>query len=83
MNLVFLKSFHSPKAARTRGMSRYEDTKPLVDQLPFVNVVKPAVSRIMIQAKKATGVEYCVQLLCHGSEDSGMFCFFIARIKRQ
>ena len=39
---------------------RYEDTKSLADQLPFVKTVKPDVKMTMMQKTRAAGVEYAV-----------------------
>ena len=39
---------------------RYEDTKPLPDQLPVVKTVKPDVKMTITQKTRAAGVEYAV-----------------------
>lgn len=55
--------FHSRNAATTSGMSRYDDTKVLVDHPPFVNTENPPVKRIVRHMNSASGDEYGVQLL--------------------
>jgi hypothetical protein len=39
------------------GTHKYEDTKPLPDQLPVVKTVKPEVKITMMQKTRAAGVE--------------------------
>ena len=61
--LVPLMYFHSKNAAITSGISRYDDTKLVVDQPPFVNTENPPVNRIVMHMNSASGDEYGVQLL--------------------
>lgn len=56
-NFVFLMSFQSRNAAMTSGMSRYDDTKLLVDHPPLVKFENPPVSRIVRHMNSATGDE--------------------------
>ena len=41
-----------------RKAHRYDETKPLADQFPFVKTVNPEVRMIMTHITKAAGVEY-------------------------
>jgi hypothetical protein len=61
---------------------KYDETKLLADHLPFVNVVKPPVRRIVIHMNSAIGDEYGVQLLWNGSSVREIPCFFIAIVNR-
>src|SRR5690242_3147649 len=75
-------NFHSKNAALTSGISRYEDTKLLVDHPPFVKTSNPPVNRMVRHMTSASGEEYGVQLLWKGSSVREMPCFFIAWVRR-